>query len=89
MPHTLDNRGILVSLEGETMTTKEQMLAIRRSTGLSQAAFGKRFGIPTRTVENWESGVNACPTYVAEMLAVLAKTDYHTPRLDEEERSPH
>jgi putative transcriptional regulator len=63
------------------MPTKEQMLAIRKSTGLSQAAFAKRFGIPRRTIEDWERGIMACPVYVAEMLAALAQTDYHTPRL--------
>lgn len=81
----LDTRGTMVSQEVEVMTTSETILAIRKSTGLSQAAFAKRFGIPKRTIEDWERGIMACPTYVAEMLAALAQTDYHTPRLTKEE----
>lgn len=42
---------------------------IRAATGLSQAAFAKRFSIPRRTVENWESGTNTCPVYVRLLLA--------------------
>lgn len=85
---TLDTRDTMVLLlqtEGDTdMTTKEQILAIRKSTGLTQEAFGRRYGIPKRTVQNWEAGVNECPAYVAEMLEYLSQTDYHTPRLEEE-----
>lgn len=82
--------GVLVSgvssstEEGDTMTTKEQIRAIRAATGLSQVKFSERFGIPRRTIEDWETGRMSCPLYVAEMLAALAKTDYHTPRLDQE-----
>ena len=69
------------------MTNRERILAVRRSTGLSQRRFGKRFGIPYRTVENWESGVRACPPYVVEMLEALAKTDFGLERLGPEEES--
>ena len=85
----LDTHGTMVLLlqtEGDTdMTTSETILSIRRRTGLTQEAFGRRYGIPKRTVQNWEAGVNECPAYVAEMLEYLSKTDYHTPRLDTEE----
>ena len=29
---------------------------VRRSTGLSQEAFAERFGIPLRTLQDWEQG---------------------------------
>ena len=34
------------------MTVKE----LRSITGLSQRAFGKKYRIPTRTIEDWEGG---------------------------------
>lgn len=37
-------------------------------SGLSQAAFGERYCIPKRTVENWCSGVRPCPVYVRLLL---------------------
>ena len=51
--------------------------AMRRLLGSSQAAFAARFGIPTRTVENWESGSNLPPPYVIKLLgyAVLSNLD--------------
>lgn len=36
---------------------------IVEASGLSQAAFARRYCIPKRTVENWCSGVNDCPLY--------------------------
>ena len=85
MTQTLDTRGTIATEERDPMTTKEQIVAIRKATGLSQMKFAKRFGIPSRTVEAWEKGERECPTYVAELLAYAAQTDYHTPRLTEEE----
>jgi putative transcriptional regulator len=42
---------------------------IRKSTGLTQAAFAKRFHIPLRSVENWEGGQRNPPEYVKLLLA--------------------
>lgn len=42
---------------------------IRAKTGLSQAAFSRRFCIPRRTVESWESEERHCPPYVRLLLA--------------------
>ena len=49
------------------MSVKE----LRAVTGLSQAAFSRRFLIPRRTVENWESTKvpNECPLYIRMLIA--------------------
>lgn len=55
------------------MTIRE----IREKTGLSQARFGERYGIPTRTIENWETGARVPPQYVVELLRrVVEELDY-------------
>ena len=46
------------------MTIKE----MRAETGLTQVKFAEHLGIPRRTIENWESGVNDCPKYVKELI---------------------
>ena len=51
-----------------SMTIKD----IRTATGLSQARFAERFHIPTRTIENWESGIRKPPVYVIYLLALAA-----------------
>lgn len=50
---------------------KEEIKRIRTATGLSQAAFAKAYGIPRRTIENWESGSNTAPEYVVKLLAYV------------------
>ena len=52
---------------GGRMTIKE----IRALTGLSQAAFAEKYGIPRRTIENWEmsgSQGRKPPDYVVRLL---------------------
>lgn len=58
-----------------TEEPKDTVKALRASTGLSQAAFAKRYNIPQRTVENWEADVNTPPAYVIEMLRKIVEAD--------------
>mgnify|MGYP001680983720 FL=1 len=41
---------------------------MRKLLGLSQAAFGEKYNIPVRTIEQWESGRRQAPVYVLELL---------------------
>ena len=45
-----------------------EIVELRKITGLTQAGFSKRFNIPLRSVENWESGSRRPPQYVLELL---------------------
>lgn len=49
-------------------TPADRIKALRKMTGLSQTAFGKKYGIPMRTIQNWENGANEAPEYVVGML---------------------
>lgn len=59
------------------MTIKE----IRDLLGISRAEFGRRYHIPTRTLEAWEKGERIPPGYVVELLERVVKEDYKK-RLD-------
>jgi DNA-binding transcriptional regulator YiaG len=48
---------------------------LRRLTGLSQQAFGAYFGIPYRSIQNWEGGQRACPEYLLELMAYKLKNE--------------
>lgn len=48
---------------------------IRSLTGLSQTDFGRRYNIPMRTIQNWETGQRECPIYVQELLEFKVKYD--------------
>ena len=49
---------------------------IRSYTGLSQAKFSQKYNIPTRTVENWESGSRKCPEYLIQLLSRVVQEDF-------------
>lgn len=53
------------------------ILELRKLTGLSQKAFGKKYGIPWRTIQNWENEVSIPPGYVITLLERCVKEDYN------------
>ena len=48
---------------------------MRKLLGLSQSAFGKRYNIPVRTIQDWESGRRKAPVYVLELLERVVTED--------------
>jgi DNA-binding transcriptional regulator YiaG len=46
------------------MTIKEA----RMKAGISRAEMSRRFEIPIRTLENWESGVNQPPAWAEKLI---------------------
>lgn len=46
------------------MTVKE----LRAKTGLSQSQFAAHFGLPVRTLQDWEQGRREPPDYVVAMM---------------------
>jgi putative transcriptional regulator len=54
--------------------------AIRQKTGLSQAAFALRVGVPVGTIRNWEQGRRAPQGPARVLLALLDRN----PRIVEE-----
>lgn len=62
----------------------EEIKKLRKQTNLSQTEFGKRLGgIPLRTIQNWEAGVNRCPDYVVELIRFRVEHDDNIPKLKE------
>lgn len=53
------------------MTSKE----IRDILGISRAEFSRRYGIPIRTLENWDAGKNTPPEWVANLLERVVRLD--------------
>ena len=48
---------------------------IRERLNVSRAEFSRRYNIPIRTLENWESGKSKCPEYVRQLLERAVKED--------------
>ena len=51
------------------METSETVKEIRSRTGLNRKEFCQKFGIPLRTMEEWETGRRIPPEYIPRMLA--------------------
>ena len=59
----------------EEMKETNVFIALRKTTGLSQAKFAAQFGIPVATLRDWEQGRRNPPSYVESMLT-RAVEDY-------------
>lgn len=49
---------------------------IREYSGLSQKKFAGKYGIPVRSIENWESGARKCPEYLTSLLGRAVAEDF-------------
>lgn len=54
------------------MTIRE----LRAVTGKNQTDFGKLYGIPLRTIQNWETCARNPPEYVFNLLDRAVKQDF-------------
>ena len=50
------------------MDDKERLKELRKDLGLSQAKFAERFGIPLRTLQDWEYGRREVRSYIVDMM---------------------
>ena len=68
------------------METKDEVRALRESTGMNRKEFCEYFDIPYRTVTEWERGTRKMPDYVLRLLAYRIKMEKFTEKgeVDEE-----
>ena len=57
---------------------------LRKKTGLSQSKFSAKFGIPVRTLQQWEQGISAPPEYLIRMMAYIMQLEENGQKQDEE-----
>lgn len=50
--------------------------SLRRSTGLSQSKFAAYFGIPVRTLQDWEQQKRTPPEYIITMMERIWKLEH-------------
>lgn len=55
------------------MEIKDKVKELRESTGMNRKEFCEYFGIPYRTVTEWERGTRKMPDYVFRLLAYRIK----------------
>ena len=57
------------------MDISARIKELRKKTGLSQSKFSAKFGIPVRTLQQWEQGVSAPPEYLVRMMAYIMQLE--------------
>lgn len=57
------------------MEISKRIKQLRKNTGLSQSKFAARFGVPVRTLQQWEQGQSAPPEYVVRMMAYILQLE--------------
>ena len=53
----------------------KRLKELRTLIGMSQVSFAKEFGIPVRTIEDWESGKRTVRGYIIDLLYRVAKSE--------------
>ncbi len=48
---------------------------IREASGMARKAFAEYFGIPYRTIQNWELGERDCPAYLLDLMEYKLKKE--------------
>ena len=64
------------------MEIKDQVIELRKSTGMNRKEFCEYFGIPYRTVTEWERGTRKMPDYVLRLLAYKIEMENLTKKED-------
>lgn len=50
------------------MNYREELLELRKSTGMNRREFCEYFKIPYRTVQDWEAGKREMPSYLFRLM---------------------
>lgn len=67
------------------MTRCELLCEARTQTGLNRREFADYFGIPYRTVQDWERGIRNMPAYVLRLMIYRLEMEKMTKGLDKVE----
>lgn len=57
------------------MEDRAVLKAMRKEANMTQKQFARYFGIPIRTVEDWERGLRHMPDYLMRLLVYKMETE--------------
>ena len=57
-------------------TQIQELKKLRTKTGLNRKQFADFFGIPLRTMEDWEAGKRKMPDYLLHLMTYKIQTEY-------------
>lgn len=60
------------------MSRGKQVKELREQMGMNRSEFSRYFGIPYRTVQDWEAEKRELPDYVLRLMVYRAKMEHMT-----------
>lgn len=57
------------------MDRKEELIALRKGTGMNRKQFCEYFHIPYRTMTDWELGNRTMPDYLLRLMEYKVRTE--------------
>jgi len=57
------------------MDLKNELIELRKSTGMNRREFAEYFEIPYRTVQDWELGNRQMPAYLLRLMAYKVRIE--------------
>lgn len=62
----------------QEMFMAQEFKELRKSTGLSQSKFANYFGIPKKSIQNWEINATTPPPYILGMMRRILELERNT-----------
>ena len=54
---------------------KDKLISLRKKTGMNRREFAEYFGIPYRTMQDWELGNRQMPEYLLRLMMYKVKME--------------
>lgn len=71
--------------ERNIMEQKQRLIELRISTGMNRREFADYFGIPYRTMQQWELGDRKMPEYLLRLMAYKIRIEKARGIVDDQE----
>ena len=63
-------------LEGDLMSRGKEVKELREKMGMNRREFSDYYGIPYRTVQDWEAEKRELPEYLLHLMKYRAEVEY-------------
>ena len=63
-------------LEGDLMSRGKEVKELREKMGMNRREFSDYYGIPDRTVQDWEAEKRELPEYLLRLMKYRAEVEY-------------
>lgn len=74
-----------IEMQTNRNASKEAIVSLREKTGMSRKEFCEYFGIPYRSMQDWELGNRAMPEYVLRLMEYKVQMDLLSKKKEEKD----